>query len=79
MHEVDLVRDERGSPAKRRLNRVEKRALKATQLQLFAKQYARKAQPNFDPNDRRYDREVEAEIKRMNPDLLDELLRDGEE
>ncbi|CDX55518.1 hypothetical protein MPL3365_200109 [Mesorhizobium plurifarium] len=70
--------DETGKPAKRRLNRSEKRALRAARVQLFAKQYGRKAQRNTEPNDRRYDREIEAEIKRMRPDTLDTLIRDEE-
>jgi len=48
------------------------------ELTLFLKQYARKAQKNADPNDRRYDRKVEAIVKRLRPEDLDALL-DGEE
>ncbi len=70
--------DKTEKPAKRRLNQSEKRALKAAQIQHFAKQYARKAQRNKEPNDRSYDRELEVEIKRMRPDVLDILIRDEE-
>lgn len=68
------------APKRKRLNAAQKRALKAASVQLFAKQYARKAQKNVEPNDRRYEREVEQAVKRMKPDELDRLLReDGEE
>jgi hypothetical protein len=40
----------------------------------FVKQYGRKAHAGHDPNDRSYDRGVEAKIKRMNPEELDELM-----
>ena len=42
----------------------------------FIRQYARKRHPRHDPNDRRYNREVEAMVKRMDPQELDALLRD---
>jgi hypothetical protein len=48
-------------------------------VQLFAQQYGRKAQKGVEPNDRRFDEKVEKSVKRMNPEALDELLRDGEE
>jgi hypothetical protein len=60
-------------------NSEERRARKAAALQLFAKQYARKAQKGVEPNDRRYDREIEAGLCRMSPEELDSLLRDGED
>ena len=40
----------------------------------FAQQYARKAQRGQEPNDRGYSRKIEAKIKRMRPEELDELL-----
>ena len=43
----------------------------------FVKQYRRKAYPGHDPNDRRYDRSVEAKIKHMSAEELDELLNGG--
>ena len=64
---------------KRHLNIDEKRALKAETLQHFAEQYARKAQRGKEPNDRKYARKVEKIVKRMDPEQLDSLLRDGEE
>lgn len=63
----------------RKLNIDEKRALKAASLQLFVKDYGRKAQKGVEPNDRRYSREVEQIAKRLPPDELDALLRDGEQ
>jgi hypothetical protein len=66
-------------PRRRRLNAEQKRALKAAGLRVFVQQYARKAQKNTEPNDRRYDWNIEQAIRRMNPVLLDRLLRDDEE
>ena len=44
------------------------------------RQYGRTSRrPGWDPNDRHYDRKVEEEIKRMDPQELDELLRDEAE
>jgi hypothetical protein len=40
----------------------------------FLQQYARKAQRGQEPNDRGYSRAIEAKIKRMKPEELDELL-----
>ncbi len=45
----------------------------------FVQQYARKAYPNHDPNDRTYDRNLEQKIRRMKPEVLDALLRQGDE
>jgi hypothetical protein len=52
---------------------------KAEALALFSRQYARKAQKKKEPNDRRYDRRVEQRAKRMKPEQLDALLRQGDE
>ena len=40
----------------------------------FMRQYQRKAHVGHDPNDRSYDRKLEAKLKRMRPEDLDELL-----
>jgi hypothetical protein len=40
----------------------------------FMQQYARKAQRGQEPNDRGYSRAIEAKLKRMKPEELDELL-----
>jgi hypothetical protein len=45
-----------------------------TQLARFLRQYRRK-HGKFDPNDRDYDRELEAKLKRLRPEELDELMR----
>ncbi|WP_111643418.1 hypothetical protein [Marinimicrobium alkaliphilum] len=45
----------------------------------FIKQYQRKAHPGSDPNDRRYDRNIEEKVKHMNPEELSELLYGREE
>jgi hypothetical protein len=41
----------------------------------FLKQYERVRHPRHDPNDRRYDREVEKRVKNMDPEELDAILR----
>jgi hypothetical protein len=46
----------------------------AGEVGAFLRQYARPASPNIDPNDRHYDREVEARLKRMDPEELDALM-----
>ena len=45
----------------------------------FVQQYARKAQRGQEPNDRAYSRAVEAKLKRMRPEDLDELLNGDED
>ncbi len=40
----------------------------------FLKQYKRKAHAGWDPNDRRYDRELEEKIKHMSPEELNDLM-----
>lgn len=47
----------------------------ANELAAFMQQYRRKSDAPHDPNDRWYDRELEAKIKRMAPQELDRLLR----
>ncbi|WP_306227157.1 hypothetical protein [Bosea beijingensis] len=53
-------------------------AREGADIQKFVQQYARKAHPGWDPNDRGYDRRLEAKIRRMDPEKLDALLRDAE-
>ncbi len=60
---------------RKRRNAEDRRRLKAAAVQVFAKQYARPAQKNHEPNDRRYSRKVEDQVKRMQPAELDDLLR----
>lgn len=46
---------------------------------MFAKQYARRRQRGVEPNDRSYDRELEEQLKKLDPIELDRILRDDEE
>ena len=62
----------------KKLNADEKQARKAGEVARFVQQYARKARSGLDPNDRGYDRGIEAHIKRMRPEELDRLLREDE-
>jgi hypothetical protein len=64
---------------KRKLNADQKHALRAAKLNRFVQDYGRQAQKGVEPNDRKYEREVENEVKRMKPEELDRLLRDDEE
>jgi hypothetical protein len=43
----------------------------------FLQQYARKAHRGHDPNDRGYDRDVEAAVQRMSAEELDALVHDA--
>ena len=58
------------------MNIEQKRALKAATVGAFLQQYGRKARPNFDPNDRAYDRDIEKSLKRLAPEQLDRLMRE---
>lgn len=64
---------------RRRLNAGAKRALKAASVRDFMQKYGRRAHRGQEPDDRRYDRDVERSVKRMRPDELDQFLRDDEE
>jgi hypothetical protein len=64
-----------GKPKRRHLNAKERRELKAAAVRLFTQQYGRRAQKGFDPNDRKYRRDVERQVQQMRPDELDPLLR----
>lgn len=56
---------------------MSKRGKKLRQeIRAFVQQYGRKSNPNIDPNDRRYDRKIEALVKRMRPEDLDALLNE---
>lgn len=63
----------------RKLNHDEKRALKAADVAKFIQQYGRKAMKGIDPNDRSYDRKLEATLKKMPPERLDRLMREDED
>jgi hypothetical protein len=60
----------------KKLNADQKRARRGGELAVFLQQYARKAQKNREPNDRRYDRDLAKQVQQMNPEELDKLLRD---
>lgn len=49
------------------------------ELGSFVQQYARKKNPGIDPNDRRYSREAEQQVKQMDARELDELLHGDED
>jgi hypothetical protein len=53
--------------------------MKAAAVARFTQQVARRAQKNTEPNDRHYDRDVEAAVSRMRPEDVDRLLRDGDD
>jgi hypothetical protein len=69
----------RDTKPRRYPNRDEKRALKAAEVAVFAKQYARRRQKGVEPNDRSYDRELEEQLKKLDPIELDRILRDDQE
>jgi len=48
----------------------------AGEIDLFIRQYARKRVAGQDPNDRRYDRNLEQHIRHMKPEELDALMRE---
>jgi hypothetical protein len=62
----------------KKLNAGQKRARRSGELGVFLRQYARKAQKNREPNDRRYDRDVAKQLQQMSSEELDRLLRDDE-
>jgi len=62
-------------PQRKRQNADDKRRRVAADVQLFARQYGRKAQKGVEPNDRRFSKRVNARIKQMRPEELDALLR----
>jgi hypothetical protein len=54
------------------------KSMLAGQLGRFVQQYARRAQKGWDPNDRSYDRKIEAKLKQLSPEELSELLSGDE-
>jgi hypothetical protein len=63
----------------KKLNLDEKRARRTGELADFVQRYARKARRSGDPNDRRFDRDVQGAIKRMPALELDRVMREDEE
>lgn len=51
----------------------------AAEIGVFLRQYARKAHPGIDPNDRQYSRKIEKMVKRMRPEEFDEVLNGPDE
>ncbi|HIH2746290.1 hypothetical protein L3V59_31755 [Burkholderia aenigmatica] len=47
-------------------------------LGVFVKHYGRRAQKHLDPNDRRYDHDVERTMRRLSPADLSDLLADDD-
>ena len=66
-------------PKRKRLNVIEKREHKAAAVQDFVKKAGRKAQKGKEPNDRRYDRDIERQTDHMSPEVFYELIHDGED
>ena len=73
-----MMSDESNTPPKKRLTAPQKRARRAAEVARFVRQYARKAQRGQEPNDRDYDHKMEHRLKRLKPEVLDELLRDND-
>jgi len=55
------------------------RKLTEDELAIFLRQYKRKRQPGHDPNDRRFDHEIQQAIRRMSPEELDVLMHGDED
>jgi len=54
-------------------------ARRTAEIRGFLQEYARKAQRGREPNDRQYDRALEAQVKRMDPLELDSLINGVED
>jgi hypothetical protein len=74
----DRLIDEKGKP-RRHPKRDPRRSLRAAEVAVFVKQYGRKAQKGVEPNDRRFDEDVQRRVKQMNPLEFDRLIREDEE
>ena len=62
------------------LSPVSKRRQKLkSQIGAFMRQYQRKTEAGWDPNDRGYDRQLEAKLKRMRPEEFDAFLNDTDD
>ena len=63
-----------------RSKRADQRTRSAAEVQLFVQRYGRMARDGgLDPNDRDYSRRTEDAVRRMKPEQLDALLREGED
>jgi len=66
-------------PKRKKMNAADRRALYASDIQLFIQNTGRKARKGYDPNDRSVSREQTLAVRHMKPDELDRLMRDGED
>lgn len=60
------------------MNRRRRQRLEG-EVGVFLKKYNKKRQRGWDPNDRQYNRSVEALVQRMTPEDLDDLMNGGNE
>jgi hypothetical protein len=56
-----------------------KRARLASDLAIYPKKAGRKAQKAQEPNDRGYDHALQRKLRRMRPQDVDALMRDGDD
>ncbi|ATQ44901.1 hypothetical protein CSW64_06455 [Caulobacter mirabilis] len=56
----------------------ERRSRAVAQVADFIRKYGRRKQKRGEPNDRVYDRDMEASLKRLSPQDLDALMHDDE-
>ncbi|MCH4090228.1 hypothetical protein [Acetobacter sp.] len=68
-----------GNPSKRRPNKDERQGLRVATISTFMSLYTRKAQRGAEPNDRRYDRDLERKVKPMKVAVLDRFLSDDKD
>jgi hypothetical protein len=52
------------------------RSRQAAEIELYLRQVARPARKGQEPNDRRYDRDVERQLRQLSPEALDALLNE---
>ncbi len=55
----------------------DRRSLQAREIELYLRQVGRPAQKGQEPNDRRYDRDVERKLRELSPEALDALLNEN--
>ncbi len=63
-----------GAPKRAVAQRLTREQRRSAEVSAFLRQYARKAQAGYDPNDRHYSRKIEEMVKRMRAEDLDSLL-----
>lgn len=62
----------------KKFNGEQRRSRRAAEVAIFMRQYGRRKQKREEPNDRVYDRDLEASLKRLSPDDLSALMHDDE-